>query len=53
MVQAAILAVLTLTGHIAVWHIFVLGFCLGFVNAFDMPTRQSFVIDMVERTGRI
>jgi MFS family permease len=49
MVQAAILTVLTLTGHIAVWHIFVLGFCLGLVNAFDMPTRQSFVIDMVER----
>jgi MFS family permease len=49
MTQAAILAVLTLTGHIAVWHIFVLGFCLGLVNAFDMPTRQSFVIDMVER----
>jgi MFS family permease len=48
MIQAAILGVLTLTGHIAVWHIFVLGFCLGFVNAFDMPTRQSFVIDMVE-----
>jgi MFS family permease len=49
MTQAAILAVLTLTGQIAVWHIFVLGFCLGLVNAFDMPTRQSFVIDMVER----
>jgi MFS family permease len=49
MVQAAILAALTLTGHVAVWHILVLGFCLGFVNAFDMPTRQSFVIDMVER----
>ncbi len=49
MIQATILGVLTLTGCIAVWHIFVLGFCLGFVNAFDMPTRQSFVIDMVER----
>ena len=49
MIQATILGVLTLTGHIAVWHIFVLGFCLGFVNAFDMPTRQSFVIDMVEQ----
>jgi MFS family permease len=48
MIQAGILGVLTLTGHIAVWHIFLLGFCLGFVNAFDMPTRQSFVIDMVE-----
>jgi len=49
MIQAAVLGVLTLTGHIAVWHIFALGFCLGLVNAFDMPTRQAFVIDMVER----
>jgi len=49
MIQAAILGVLTLTGHIVVWHIFVLGFCLGFVNAFDMPTRQAFLIDIVER----
>ncbi len=49
MIQAAVLGVLTLTGHIAVWHIFVLGFCLGFVNAFDMPTRQAFLVDMVER----
>jgi MFS family permease len=48
MIQAAILGVLTLTGYIAVWHIFSLGFCLGFVNAFDMPTRQAFVINMVE-----
>ena len=37
MIQATVLGVLTLTGHIAVWHIFVLGFCLGLVNAFDMP----------------
>ena len=49
MVQATLLALLTLTGHIAVWHIFILSFCLGLINAFDMPTRQAFVIDMVER----
>ena len=49
MIQAAVLGVLTLTGHIAVWHIFVLGFCLGVVNAFDMPARQAFLVDMVER----
>jgi MFS family permease len=47
MVQAATLAVLTLSGHIAIWHLLILGFTLGIVNAFDMPTRQSFVIDMV------
>ncbi len=49
MTQAALLGALTLTGHIAVWHIFVLGFFLGVVNAFDMPTRQAFVIEVVEK----
>jgi MFS family permease len=49
MTHAIILAILTLTGHIAVWHLFVLAFFLGMINAFDMPTRQSFVIDLVER----
>ncbi len=34
---------------IAVWHIFVLAFLLGIVNAVDMPTRQSFVVEMVGR----
>ncbi len=48
MVQAGILAALTLTGHIAIWHIFVLSFSLGVINAFDMPTRQAFVVEMVE-----
>jgi MFS family permease len=47
MVQALILAVLTLTGHVAVWHVFVLSAFLGLINAFDMPARQAFVIDMV------
>jgi MFS family permease len=32
---------------VAVWHIFVLAFLLGLVNAVDMPTRQSFVVEMV------
>ena len=47
MVLAAILAVLTLTGLIQVWHIFVLSALLGVVNAFDIPGRQSFLVDMV------
>ena len=46
--QAAALGILTVTGHIAVWHIFVLGTFQGLVNAFDMPARQSFVIELVE-----
>ena len=48
MVQAFILAFLTLTGMIAVWHIIVMGIILGCINSMDMPTRQAFVVDMVE-----
>ncbi len=43
------LAALTLSGHVRVWHIFVLATCLGIVNAFDIPARQSFVVEMVGR----
>lgn len=49
MIQAAILAALTLTGVIAVWHIISLSIVLGIINAFDMPTRQSFLLEMIER----
>jgi len=49
MVQAFILAALTLTGVIAVHHLIILSLFLGFVNAFDMPTRQAFVVEMVEK----
>ena len=48
MVEATILSILTLTKVIHVWHILALSFFSGMINAFDMPTRQSFVIDMVE-----
>ncbi len=48
MLQAFILAALTLTGTIKVWHLFVLTALLGFVYAFDMPVRQSFVVEMLE-----
>jgi MFS family permease len=47
MVLAAILAWLTLSGRVQVWHIFVLAGMLGVVNAFDIPGRQSFLVDMV------
>jgi MFS family permease len=49
MVQAFILAFLTLMGVIAVHHLILLAIFLGLVNAFDMPTRQSFVVEMVEK----
>jgi MFS family permease len=47
MILALILAALTLTGTVLVWHIFVLAALLGVVNAFDIPGRQSFLVDMV------
>ena len=48
-VQATVLAVLTFTGLVHVGHIIALAAFLGLVNAFDMPTRQAFVVQMVER----
>ena len=47
MLLAFVLAVLTLTRTVHVWHIFVLAALLGVVNAFDIPGRQSFLVDMV------
>jgi MFS family permease len=47
MILAGILAWLTLSGRIQVWHIFVLAAMLGVVNAFDIPGRQAFLVDMV------
>jgi MFS family permease len=48
MVQAFILSVFVLTGTIKVWEIIVLSALLGIVNSFDVPFRQSFVVEMVE-----
>lgn len=48
MLQAALLGVLVLTHRIEVWHVMVLAALLGLVNAFDMPGRQSFVVEMIE-----
>jgi MFS family permease len=49
MVLAGIYAALTLSGHIQIWQIFVLAALLGVVNAFDIPARQTFIMDMVGR----
>jgi MFS family permease len=46
--QALILAALTWTGVVQVWHVYVLAFLLGAANAVDMPARQAFTVDMVE-----
>jgi MFS family permease len=49
MLQALILSALVLTGAIQTRHIIVLSLFIGTVNAFDIPVRQSFVVQMVER----
>ena len=45
--QAATLALLTLTGAVQVWMIMVLATVMGVANGIDNPARQSFVIEMV------
>jgi MFS family permease len=47
MVLPLILATLVFTGHVHVWHVFALAATLGVVNAFDVPARQAFVVEMV------
>ncbi len=49
MLLAMTLAILTLTHRVVVWEVFALGALLGLVNAFDIPTRQSFFVDIVGR----
>lgn len=48
MLQAFVMAALIFTGTVQVWHIIGLSLFLGAVNSFDMPTRQTFVVEMVE-----
>jgi MFS family permease len=49
MLQAGILAFLTLAHLVQVWHVLVLALSMGLINAFDVPTRQAFTIEMVGR----
>lgn len=46
-IAAAALAFLTLSHHVAAWHIYLVAFVLGTATAIDEPTRQAFVNDMV------
>lgn len=44
---AGLLALLVATDLVALWHVYLLATLLGTVNAFDMPARQAFVVEMV------
>jgi len=49
MAQSLALAALTLTGVVKIWHVIALSAFQGVINAFDMPARQAFVVEMVEK----
>jgi MFS family permease len=49
MVLAFLLAYLAYSHLVQVWHIVVLAFLLGVTNSFDLPARQTFVVEMVGR----
>jgi MFS family permease len=48
MVLAFILATLTWTSVVQVWHVMVLAAAVGAAGAIDMPARQAFVVEMIE-----
>jgi MFS family permease len=49
MILAFMLAGLTLSGRVKVWEVVVLAALMGVVNAFDIPARQAFLVEMVGR----
>lgn len=46
-IQAAVLATLTVTGLVQVWHVMALAFVFGVARALDVPARQAFVVEIV------
>lgn len=49
MIQALLLSALYFTGVVAVWHLVLLGTVLGCINAFEMPVRQSLMVNLIDR----
>jgi MFS family permease len=49
LLQSLALAILALTGVVQIWHVILLSVFQGLINAFDMPARQAFVVEMVEK----
>jgi MFS family permease len=48
MVQAFVLAALSWTGAVQVWHVMVLAVVLSAAQSVDLPARQAFIVEMVE-----
>jgi MFS family permease len=53
MVLSFLLAGLTLSGRVQVWHVFTVAALMGVVNAFDFPVRQAFVAELVPKEDLI
>lgn len=53
MVQATLLAVLVITGHMVIWAILLLSIILGIINAFDVPARQALIHEVVARPDHL
>jgi MFS family permease len=49
MLQAFVLAALTLSGAVQIWHLLVLSFILGVAGAFEITARQAMIIELVGR----
>ena len=47
-VPALILGILTLSGHVTIWIVFILAVVLGIIEAIDKPARMTFVSDIVD-----
>ncbi|MDR3628316.1 MAG: MFS transporter, partial [Ignavibacteriaceae bacterium] len=52
LIQALILSVIVLSGHVQVWHLITLSIVLGTISAFDIPVRQSFMFDMLDNNKK-
>jgi MFS family permease len=48
-ILAVVLGLLTVTGLVHTWHVYLLALGLGIATVFDQPPRQSFTIEMVGR----
>lgn len=48
MVQAAVLASLVFLGIVEYWHVLALSVVFGIINAFEIPVRQAFLLEMVQ-----
>lgn len=48
MAQSIVLATLVVTGRVEYWHVLTLSAVFGIINAFEIPARQAFLLEMVK-----